>query len=427
MKLSTLILNLSLAIFLVAGCNDSPVDNDKNKSGDHSETITKFIVTAKPTALENAADYLLTADSLTSGTVSTLNNGTEQDGTYRYYTTDQEQTKFFSFLYGNNGEVATYTLNNNGDLEKIASFQSDRVHAFAPVNKDILSMHIPGISQQNDPTARWYRINTETVQKVDEGEINTKELAGNGEWAFFSWIKQVDDKVFAPYYSISAAGQNVFSTQYPDSAWIAVFSYPEMELQKIIKDDRTSFIGRYYTDGLSVDESGDVYAFSYSVANDDEHQFISTKPTAVTRIKDGKLSFDQDYFFNIEEASGGYHMTNHIYASDGFAVLLMTKEQNGRYDEGKRLAVVNLYDKTFRWVSGFPEASNIFKIMERNYLVSEDGSTAHIGITLKKEGEKGEGSSFIYNIDVANASATRGLKVEGGRITAIHKLENSSN
>ena len=59
---------------------------------------TKYIITATPTASTGVADYLLSVDDPTTGTISTAGNGVEQDGTYRYYTV--HKGKFFSLLYG---------------------------------------------------------------------------------------------------------------------------------------------------------------------------------------------------------------------------------------------------------------------------------------------------------------------------------------
>lgn len=202
-------------------------------------------------ASDGVADYLLTAESLTEGTVSTLGNGVEQDGTYRYYVT--HNNKFFSMLYGqgNPGAVTTYELDANGSLVKKSDFQSETVQAFGPMDDDIVMVKI---SRGDEPMASWYRLDTEQLQIVDDGQWNQEEIANNGERAFFSWVSQVGDKLFAPYFSIKACCNDTFGTSYPDSAYIAVFDYPSMELNTVIKDNRTSFIGRYFLSGLEVDE-----------------------------------------------------------------------------------------------------------------------------------------------------------------------------
>ncbi|MEH6658429.1 DUF4374 domain-containing protein [Leeuwenhoekiella marinoflava] len=406
-KLNLGILGL-LATFFVS-CSDS---DDSNSGGDNGGGIdSKYIITATPTASEGVADYILTADALDSGTITTAGNGIEQDGTYRYYVTSQN--RFFSLLYGqgNPGAVTTYGLNSDGVLEKLSDFQSETVQAFAPVDDDILLMKI---SRNSDsPISSWYRLDTNTLQFTAEGQINTKELADkeNGEIAFFSWITQVGNKVYLPYFTVKACCNDRFGTEYPNEANIAVFSYPEMEYEKTIHDERTSFIGRYFVNGLTVDETGDAYAFSSATATNN-NEFTSTLPSAITRIKNGTTEFDE-YYFDLEAASGGLYLTDHIYVKNGKFIGIMKAEKSS--SSGNIYAVIDVYNQTYTEITGTPDPSTILGVTGRNY-VSEDGSTVYIGITTKA-------GSYVYSIDVAGATATRGLEVEGGVITAISKLD----
>src|SRR5690606_30052378 len=95
------------AVFTFTACNE---DDASTPIGGVSKS-TKYIITSSPIASEGVADYLLTVDDLTTGSVSTVGNGIEQDGTYRYYVTNNN--RFFSLLYGqgNPGAVTTYELN----------------------------------------------------------------------------------------------------------------------------------------------------------------------------------------------------------------------------------------------------------------------------------------------------------------------------
>lgn len=424
MKSLTKYLSLLFIPLLLISCDDSSLVDPGNETGPAS---AQFVIAATPNALDGVADYLLTVNSLAADSISLLNNGIEQDGTYRYYVTSHN--KFFSLLYGqgNPGAVTTYQLNGSGGLTKLVDFQAESVHAFAPVNDDILMMKIPRSS--GDSTAHWYRLSTDNSQFVADGQINVYEVADNGEMAYFSDLTQVGDQVFAPFFTIDGKGDQKFSTSYPDQAWVAVFSYPEMELQKVIKDDRTSFLGRYYTKGLSVDEKGDVYAFSSATAMNDQGDMISSKPSAITRINSGTTEFDQSYFFNIEKASGGYYLTNHIYASDGNVLLFMRDvDKKSPWTDGHRFAIANLYTKSFTWIEGLPKPSDITRVSDKANYVSEDGNTIYLGITTAADTTSDgtvikEGGSYVYSIDVASATATQGLEVEGGTITAISKLE----
>ncbi|WP_256006059.1 DUF4374 domain-containing protein [Pedobacter deserti] len=391
------------------------------------ENPGNFVLAVTPIALEGVADYLVTAGNLDEGTVSIIGNGVEQDGTYRYYVT--ANNKFFSMLYGqgNPGAVTAYNI-VGGKLNKLTNFVTETVQAFAPVKDDILMVKVPRsiASTDGNPTASalWYRVNTNTTSIVGEGTLDALAPAANGEIAHFSWIKQVGDKVWMPFFSIT--GRN-FWTKHPDEAWIAVYSYPDMQLEKVIKDDRTSFIGKYFTDGLSVQENGDVYAYSPAAAADDnvespetsDSKFTSTKPSAITRLKSGTTEFDKSYFFNFETASGGYVITNWMYlGQDKYIANVVLKNDKDRdaYTDGKQLAIVNVADQTVKLVTGFPDPESVEFITTNNY-TPKDGKYGYIGVNLN------DGTTWIYKIDASTASATRGLKVEGGKITAIQHLQ----
>lgn len=370
-----------------------------------------YIVTVTPAASTGVADYILTAGSLETGSITTAGNGIEQDGTYRYYVTTNG--KFFSMLYGqgNPGAVTAYNM-DNGKLNKLTNFQTETVQAFAPVNDDILLFKISRAPAT--PVSSWYKVNTNSLLITSEGKTNTLELTGNQELAHFSWLKQVGNKVFAPYFCIR---NNSFRTLYPDSAWIAVFNYSDMKLEKIIRDNRTSFIGRYFTDGLALTENNDVYGFSSSVAVDTSGVLASKNPSAIVKINAGTTEFDQSYFFNFETASGGMNITDWLYLGNNtFMVGATTKAQKGAYTKGLNIGIVNVVDKTFKPVTGLPATADIKSVTTNNY-TPKDGNTGYLGVNLK------DGTSYIYKIDASKLTATQGLKVEGGTITAVQYLK----
>ena len=370
-----------------------------------------YIVAVTPIAATGVADYLLTAASLEEGMITTQAHGVEQDGTYRYYLT--ANNKFFSLLYGqgNPGAVTTYSI-NNGYLDKLSDFQSETVQAFAPVKDDILLMKISRTI--TNILSNFYIVNTNSLTITSEGTVNNQVPSGNGELAHFTWIKQVGDKVFAPYMSIKGCCNDGFGTAYPDSSWIAVYSYPEMKLEQVIKDDRTSYIGRYFVDGMALDEKGDLYAFSSSVASN-KNVITTTKPSAIVRINNGTTAYDQSYYLNVEAISEGKNITDWLYVGQGnFVVLMTTKAQKGTYTTGTHFGIVNVYSKTFKSIVGVPNATDINKVSATNY--SNQKGVGYFGITLKN------GDSYVYKIDAVAATAMQGLKVEGGSIAAITRL-----
>lgn len=407
MKIKNLLLTaLSMSTLLACSKNDDKAPEEKGN----------FIVAVTPVAATGVADYLLTTSSLDTGKVSTAGQGVEQDGTYRYYLT--HNNKFFSMLYGqgNPGAITVYNI-SDGKLNKLANSVTETVQAFAPVNDDILMMKI---SRNNtNPVTSWYEFNTNSLVIANHGSINTAELTNNGELAFFSWIKQVGNKVYAPYFSIKACCSAAFGTDYPDQAWIAVYAYPSMTLEKVIKDDRTSFIGRYFTDGLELVENGDVYAYSSSIATalGTNTTMNSTKPSAVTRIKAGTTEFDKSFYINFEELSGGLNITDWLYVGNNkFITFSNTKENKGAYNVGNIIGVLDVSAKSWKAVSELPSVNDIKGFTSNNYS-DKGGRYGYIGLNLNS------GIGYVYKIDASTASATRGLKIEGGTITAIEHLD----
>jgi len=407
MKKSTTLALLSALAFSAFSCS-SDSENSGSTGGGSDTGKTKYIITAT-TGAAGIADYLLTADDVSTGTITTTGNGLEQDGTYRYYIT--AQNNFFSLLYGqgNPGAVTTYNLNSEGKLVKKSDFQAETVHVFAAVNKDILTIKVP---RSGASIASMYKIDAEKSLITGEAQQDTKVLAKNGERAFFTWATQVGDKVYMPYMSIKGDGVDNFGTVNPDSTWVAVYNYPELKLEKVIKDNRTSYLGAYFTNGLFQDENGDAYGFSGAIATSNA-VLTSTKPSAIVKIKKGTTEFDKTYFFNVQEKSGGYKISSTSYISKGKFLLLMYGNV-GKNNGAVKMAIADVYNQTFTWVTNAP--ATLTSVTSRYNISSEDGSSAIVGINTPD-------GNWIYSINGTTAVATKGLKVEGGQITAIQKLK----
>jgi len=391
----------------LGSCSKSTDSPDGEASTDTRST--KYIITAT-TGAAGIADYLLTTDNLTTGSITTLGSGLEQDGSYRYYMTNQN--KFFSLLYGqgNPGAVTTYALNAAGTLIKTSNFQAETVQVFAPVNTDIVTVKVP---RSGASIATMYRIDANLSQIAGEATQDTKQLSTNGERAHYTWATQVGDKVFMPYMSIKGDGVDNFGTLYPDSSWVAVYSYPALKLERIIRDGRTSYLGAYFTPGLFQDEKGDAYGFSGAVATSNT-KLTSTKPSAIIRINKGATVFDQSYFFNVEQKSGGYKIASSAYIGNGKALVQMYGTI-GAASGAAKLAIADVYNQTFTWVTGLP-AIITSTTTNRYNVTTDDLSAIYLGINSPD-------GNWVYTINGTSAVATRGIKVEGGSITAVQKLK----
>ena len=404
---------LALGIALTSCKKKSETEEPESELVFPPQGKTKYIVTATPVANTGVADYLLTTDDLSSGSITTVGNGLEQDGTYRYYAT--HKGKFFSLLYGQGspGAVTTYGMSKEGKLIKTSDFQSETVQVFCIAGNDLLTIKVPRSGTTN---ALAFRIDADKSQIVAQKEIDIVKMAGNGERGHFTWARQVGNKIFAPYQSIKGCCGTVWNTDYPDSSWIAVFSYPDLNLEKVIRDTMSSFIGSYFNDGLAVDEKNDVYAFSPGYILYGSTAQVPTKKSSVfLRIPSGTTDYDRSYVWDVRAASGGHSISRQTYLKNGKVLLYMYGNNDGTAAGTVKMAIGDLYNKTFNWVTGLPEILSHSSSYNNNTL-SSDGSTIYLGVNAKTENR-------VYKIDIATANASPGMKVEGGSITSLVKMD----
>jgi hypothetical protein len=392
---------------------------DKNNDAlePEAEGDFQYVIVATPEgSTSEGADYLLQTGSLTEGSITTVGAGLEQDG-YRYFVF--HRNKAFSLLYGqgNPGAVTTYALNESGVLTQVSNMQTETVQTFGTYNDELILIKCP---RSGDANAGIYRVDAVNPKILSTSYVDVVQLAGNGERAHFSGVFQVDDKVYAPYFCIKGVTGQVFHSDYTDSTWVAVFSYPDMTLERVIKDSRTSYIGYYFAQrGLTQIEDGDVYAFSTATTGDAASGVVaSTKPSAAIRIKKGATAFDQSYFFNIQEKSGGYHLDRAFYLGGTKFLLTMYLDKTTTPIYGAntlKFAIVDVATQSFTWVTGLPEPEQLVHVSRLPY-IAEDGSMIAFGITVANE------YPHVYTIDIATAEATKGLEVISGCITSIGKL-----
>ncbi|MEE3226811.1 MAG: DUF4374 domain-containing protein, partial [Bacteroidota bacterium] len=105
-----------------------------------------------------------------------------------------------------------------------------------------------------------------------------------------------------------------------------------------------------------------------------------------------------------------------VYVGNGKFVGIMASERTSAYASGNQYAIIDVYNQTVTPVSGTPNPETVVLTSSKSNYVSDDKSTVSVGITT-------ETGSWIYNIDVASATATQGKEVVGGTITAISKLD----
>ncbi|GAB3956483.1 DUF4374 domain-containing protein [Spirosoma harenae] len=375
----------------------------------------KYVVAMRMKSSNNVlTDYLIQTTSITSGTLSANRQGIDQKGARTYAQVGQT-------IFSVGSSTATqgipigigYTLNASDSLTQKGSITFDK-NFDIPTQLDantLGAIQIPRTIPENN-TAIFYTANAQSVSLTNKVARSLNPLFGK-DIVWPSGMQLRDNRVYISYYL-----QNRFdySTPFTDTAYVAVYTYPDFTLDKVIKDTRTGPAGSFNgNNGIFQTETWDLYTLASSGYTFSQR----TKPSGFLRIKNGAQTFDPDYFFNTDLITGGLKIYYAQYVGNGqvLAEVGQFPQANGQWASDNvslKVALFDLNAKTVRYVSGgIPNHAGQAGV-PLAFLV--DNGKAYLPVTADTDG------TYIWEIDLVNATAKRGAKVDGNYIVGIFKL-----
>ncbi|MEM9981546.1 MAG: DUF4374 domain-containing protein [Bacteroidota bacterium] len=404
----------ALAIILLgfSACDDN--DESTLPTPDDTGELSTGITMSLKTTGGDETEFIVNEEDIMSGEISAEGQGIEQTGWRFYYPVGNT---LFASGYSDDNQCAGYADNGEGVIEKKGEFIFENaleMFGHSEDNQTLLAMEIPRAGFANR-RLHFIDVNTVSVTKI----VGTRifEDQENGVIAWPSALMVSGDKLFIPFHKLDAEGQ--FSTVAPNTAYVAVYSYPNVgEVpEKIIEDDRTSNIGvNGTTSGMIKTETGDVYSFSCG-ASMAGFAPAATKPSGILRINAGETEFDEDYFFNVEEAPEGGKLFWFDYVGEGKAIARILKDDTGepwsafgREVFNQKLVIIDLVNQTITDVENVPEHAKRYS----SPVLVEEGKV-YVSIETANE-------AYVYQVDVANATATKGAKINGKTIKGFYKL-----
>lgn len=376
-----------------------------------------YVLALRTQGASGTSDYVLSTDTINkeNKSVSATGNGFEQLA-WSYY--NSTGSTIFSFSYGTVNAAVAYAMNESGTLYEKGRFSFERMDCFAKGDDSTLvAIGAPWGGGSYDCQIQLISANTVGIKKkrltpiyrFDENDMLNK-------WPSSMVVN--DGKLYIAFYPLDGVS---WETQFTDTAYIAVFSYPGLDSLTLMKDSRTGPIG-YYGNPVSMvkAENGDIYTLSPNSYAAGYTQ--STKKSGILRIKNGQQSFDPGYFFDVESASGGSKVLSATYAGDG--MLVATVVSPGVDDPAAvwaafdiqipicKLVVIDLNNKTVTDVKGVPAFGGQYGAQT----LVENGKV-YLSITSTTAGE-----ARIYAVDPLTATAEKGAKIEGVEVPAIFKM-----
>jgi hypothetical protein len=418
--LGGLILSMALSF---SACEEDKVDN-KTKG------IGAFFLSLSG----ETAEYILQAENLETGSLSIADNNKtlEMSGYTWIFNGDPSVAVGLIYQQGDPGIGLTYHLAADSTLEELGQFQiSSRFTSYGFFDKYALTS-VGGITPADANGAAlldangnkrtdgvtFNFINIKDELSLKEKTITTLNITGNGDQATFSGIVDMGNGEFLTGLVVSqpkdpnaGGGASSGAVRYPDSVWVAAYD-ANLNLKRIYRDNRISYSsGRYrsqYYSQIGKADDGSVYVFSGS------YESATTLPCGALRINKGATAFDNTYYFNIEEKTGGYHFRKVWHITGNYFLLEIYNDKTvSALGAASQYGIVNMGAKTFEWVKNLPDKSVIL----------------NTGLPMAYEGKMyfpitAEGvDPAIYSIDPVTATAVKGLSVFGAKsINAVGRL-----
>ena len=401
---------------------------DKNEPENPLVAEKEFLIDAKGTD----KSFELYVSNLESGEVSISSNFEELPETGYFWSFGQNTAVGLAYKGQNPGIGVSYKRNAD-KVEKITDFQVpsrfttygffDKYFIVNVGGQTLAGQQINGKDRNDGATFIFhnvsdYKVATQTT--IGTLEI-TKDLGKNNkEIASFSGILDRGNGEFLSSMIYSernqprpGSGSTTAAITKLDSIWVAAFD-KNMNLKRIYKSDKLGYSsGRFrsqYISQLGKADNGDVYVFS------GHFEKGSTKPAGALLIKKDATEFDKDYFFNIDNVSGGHPFRSVFHITEAKFLIEFYNDKNIETNSpAAKYAIVDAAAKKLTWVTGLPEPANITNtvgVMAMGYK-----GKCYLPVAEKNN------DAAIYVIDPSTAQAKKGLVVKGAQgIRGIGKI-----
>ncbi len=412
LRIKTL-LSAAMMILFASLSFTSCKDDDNNDDTNTSSTDTNFVLSYA--VLGSTGDYsyyTVQYDDVMTGTLTAENQGVTETG-YRSF--KQINDKIYSIGGLGENTLTTIQKNDDGDLEEVSVLEGFNQAISDIVETDDNKLLAVEVSVSSD-VITFHILNEETTDIEESTSIAVSDVKPSytDEMPYYSGMVQSGDYIYLSYY---LCNPTTYATDYTDTARIAVFSYPDMEFVKNIKDTRVGPIGGYGEQhGLFKDEDDNIYALSHSNLANGFSQ--STKDGGILKINAGETEFDEDYLFEIENYTDGLNTAHVKYLGNGKLFALINTEESSTQtawsDAPLKGAIIDIDSNTVNYINGLPEHSGTGRTLDDCSVYAADG---YVYISVP-----GDEDISVYKIDVNNYTATQGAVVDASFVGGFFEL-----
>jgi len=382
---SLMLLTLGAAICL-SSCKKS---NDETPT-DSVQDGNSFVIVGEvnsPSAL-----YMLTAGTLTSGSVTAAGAGVEMTGNGRLF----KKGYYYTIV---NGQLVKYKYENQ-ILTTAGQVTLTGSTLYSYWLNDTTLIVWNGTTTAPANIMTYNIVNVETMTSTKSGSITLTGLVATDKAIYLSGSVLRGNRLYIPY-AIYHSGWTA-----TDISYLASVDYPSMENLTITTDTRSAYAGAFSSVIPSTAVlNGDIYMITNT---GDRWGATPNKPSAIYRIKAGENKFDTSYFFDLSAISDGNREYYGLWdLGNGKALTkvgrpgLLNTFTDYTSTDVFDYYVIDLTAKT-RTKLDVP----LSKVVHASTVVVENG-VAYIAVASSSAG------NFVWSYTVASGALTKGLEIKG--------------
>ena len=326
---------------------------DDDLSGEQEIPNAPYVLSLGVTSSGNTSYYVVSTDNLMEGTINAVGKGIEQNGYHDY-----QQGGNTIFCIGGLGvtNATGVVRGSDGLLKEQGEFVfNNSINGFCQVDGNtMVALELPS-NKESGNKLTFYTVDAHTAAITSKNSKTSVSPIDNLDWPSITGMAHSGGNLYVTYTPMNS---KTFETAYTDTCFVAVYSYPEFKFVKLMKDTRMGPGGSWNAfNGFVKDEEDNLYVMSNSAISNGYSQ--STKHAGFLRIKKGSTTFDEDYFFDFEQATGGLKPAHIQYIGNGlvFAEVSTITPQtaNDRWgDKSLKCCIIDLKNKTVKDVEGIP-------------------------------------------------------------------------
>ena len=390
----------------------------------------------------------------------------ENDPTFRNY--------FFGIKYndGSQGTGGCYYLDANNVPQKKYTYTFNRFTTYGTWGDNVITVST-GDTKQTDSqgnAAQGFLFNylnaKDGTTSTNQQDILAENFLGNGEKVTMAGFVEANGKLYTSiipmgmsHYGVNTwpdkvlsqdyvatgtggsgsgkytAGQ-IPSTQYPDNAYIAIYSGSNFDEEPVIATtDKIGFAcGRMrsqYYQTIWSDDDGNLYVFSGGYGRTATQpaadanlkaKVQGTLPSGVVRIPAGSTTFDE-YYCNLETMSGAsghplfrcWHVGGDYFLLNNYGCSIEEVATLGTNAPKNELVIFKASEKKLIPITGLPDMNLISSFGNSPYL---ENQYFYIPVLTTEEGA----TPTFYKINPQTGEAVKGLEVEADEITTVGKI-----